>query len=187
MKSGATEVTALSSTCTHLGCRVSWNADEQALKCPCHGGCSIAPALSRPARHPNRSPGLRPRRRRTGAGRVVMGPLRSFADWLDSRTGFRAGRSPARRAAAGRHRLVVRHRQHPAAPARRSAITGVVLAMPTCRRRSTPTTASGSSPIAALGRVVRGLHFFGASFIVIAAVIHMLRVVLLALTRSRAK
>src|SRR4029453_15447547 len=29
-----------------------------------------------------------------------------------------------------------------------------------------------------LGRVVRGLHFFGASFIVIAAVIHMLRVVL---------
>ena len=29
-----------------------------------------------------------------------------------------------------------------------------------------------------LGRLVRGLHFFGASFIVIAAVIHMLRVVL---------
>ena len=29
-----------------------------------------------------------------------------------------------------------------------------------------------------LGRIVRGLHFFGASFIVIAAVIHMLRVVL---------
>jgi len=30
-----------------------------------------------------------------------------------------------------------------------------------------------------LGRVLRGLHFFGASFIVIAAVVHMLRVVLL--------
>ena len=29
------------------------------------------------------------------------------------------------------------------------------------------------------GRVLRGLHFFGASFIVIAAVVHMLRVVLL--------
>jgi Rieske Fe-S protein len=38
VKTGATDVTALSSTCTHLGCRVSWNADEQALKCPCHGG-----------------------------------------------------------------------------------------------------------------------------------------------------
>ena len=38
VKTGDTEVTALSSTCTHLGCRVSWNADEQALKCPCHGG-----------------------------------------------------------------------------------------------------------------------------------------------------
>ena len=31
----------------------------------------------------------------------------------------------------------------------------------------------------AFGRVLRGLHFFGASFLVIAAVVHMLRVVLL--------
>ena len=38
VKTGAASVTALSSTCTHLGCRVSWNADDQALKCPCHGG-----------------------------------------------------------------------------------------------------------------------------------------------------
>jgi quinol---cytochrome c reductase iron-sulfur subunit, bacillus type len=37
VKSGAT-ITALSSTCTHLGCRVSWNADSQTLRCPCHGG-----------------------------------------------------------------------------------------------------------------------------------------------------
>lgn len=37
VRSGA-QVTALSSTCTHLGCRVSWDADAQALKCPCHGG-----------------------------------------------------------------------------------------------------------------------------------------------------
>ena len=38
VKTGANDVAALSSTCTHLGCRVSWNADEQTLKCPCHGG-----------------------------------------------------------------------------------------------------------------------------------------------------
>ena len=37
VKSGD-DITALSSTCTHLGCRVSWNADDQTLKCPCHGG-----------------------------------------------------------------------------------------------------------------------------------------------------
>lgn len=37
VKSGA-DITALSSTCTHLGCRVSWNPDDQTLKCPCHGG-----------------------------------------------------------------------------------------------------------------------------------------------------
>ena len=38
VKSGDAQVTALSSTCTHLGCRVSWNPDDQTLKCPCHGG-----------------------------------------------------------------------------------------------------------------------------------------------------
>jgi Rieske Fe-S protein len=32
------KVTALSSTCTHLGCRVAWDADAAVLKCPCHGG-----------------------------------------------------------------------------------------------------------------------------------------------------
>ena len=37
IKSGS-EVTALSSTCTHLGCRVSWAADAKELRCPCHGG-----------------------------------------------------------------------------------------------------------------------------------------------------
>jgi Rieske Fe-S protein len=38
VKTSASDVTALSSTCTHLGCRVSWNADDQTLRCPCHGG-----------------------------------------------------------------------------------------------------------------------------------------------------
>jgi Rieske Fe-S protein len=32
------KVTALSSTCTHLGCRVAWDAKAALLKCPCHGG-----------------------------------------------------------------------------------------------------------------------------------------------------
>lgn len=31
-------ITALSSTCTHLGCRVTWDAADEVLKCPCHGG-----------------------------------------------------------------------------------------------------------------------------------------------------
>jgi Rieske Fe-S protein len=37
VKSGDS-VKALSSTCTHLGCRVSWNAESEQLLCPCHGG-----------------------------------------------------------------------------------------------------------------------------------------------------
>lgn len=38
VKSASSEVMALSSTCTHLGCRVSWVAESQELRCPCHGG-----------------------------------------------------------------------------------------------------------------------------------------------------
>jgi len=38
VKSGESNVTALSSTCTHLGCRVSWDPDSLTLRCPCHGG-----------------------------------------------------------------------------------------------------------------------------------------------------
>lgn len=38
LRTGDAEVIALDSTCTHLGCRVSWDAETQELKCPCHGG-----------------------------------------------------------------------------------------------------------------------------------------------------
>ena len=32
------EVRALDSTCTHLGCRTRFNADSGIIECPCHGG-----------------------------------------------------------------------------------------------------------------------------------------------------
>lgn len=35
---GTGEVRALSAVCTHLGCRVRWDADTKRLLCPCHGG-----------------------------------------------------------------------------------------------------------------------------------------------------
>ena len=38
VKTGESSVTALDPTCTHLGCRVSWDAETRELKCPCHGG-----------------------------------------------------------------------------------------------------------------------------------------------------
>ena len=38
IKRGESEVTAISSTCTHLGCRVSWHAEAREIRCPCHGG-----------------------------------------------------------------------------------------------------------------------------------------------------
>jgi Rieske Fe-S protein len=38
VRTGDAQVTALDSTCSHLGCRVSWDAEAQELVCPCHGG-----------------------------------------------------------------------------------------------------------------------------------------------------
>lgn len=38
VRTGDHEITALSSECTHLGCRVSWDPGDQTLRCPCHGG-----------------------------------------------------------------------------------------------------------------------------------------------------
>lgn len=32
------EFRALSAVCTHLGCIVHWNADQQQIQCPCHAG-----------------------------------------------------------------------------------------------------------------------------------------------------
>jgi Rieske Fe-S protein len=34
----ASGLAALSTTCSHLGCGVSWNAARRAFLCPCHGG-----------------------------------------------------------------------------------------------------------------------------------------------------
>ncbi len=110
-----------------------------------------------------------------------MRPLRSLFDWLDARTGFRAGRS---------HLL-----DEPLPPGVGwwfvtgsillflvgvQLVTGVVLTM---YYVPSPDHAYDSVRYIAerlpLGWVVRALHFFGASFIVVAAVIHMVRVVLL--------
>ena len=108
-----------------------------------------------------------------------MKRLQPFFDWLDARTGFRRGRS---------HLL-----DEPLPPGvgwwfvtgsillfllGLQLVTGVVLTM---YYVPSPEFAYDSvrfiSDRLTFGRLVRGLHYFGASFIVIAAVIHMLRVV----------
>jgi menaquinol-cytochrome c reductase iron-sulfur subunit len=38
VRTGESEVIALDSTCTHLGCRVSWDSETKLIRCPCHGG-----------------------------------------------------------------------------------------------------------------------------------------------------
>lgn len=38
VKTGESEVAAFDATCTHLGCLVTWDPQEQVFRCPCHGG-----------------------------------------------------------------------------------------------------------------------------------------------------
>ena len=106
--------------------------------------------------------------------------MKAFFDWLDARSGFRAGRS---------HLL-----DEPLPPGVGwwfvtgsvllfllvvQLVTGVVLTM---YYVPAPEFAYDSvrfiSDRLPFGRLLRGLHYFGASFIVVAAVIHMLRVVI---------
>lgn len=35
---GSVDVRAFSAICTHEGCVVGWNAEQQRIRCPCHGG-----------------------------------------------------------------------------------------------------------------------------------------------------
>ena len=107
--------------------------------------------------------------------------MRTFLDWLDDRTNYRAAR---------KHLL-----DEPLPPGTGwwfvtgsilvfllgvQLLTGVVLSM-----YYVPSSESAYDSVRfimtqlSFGRVVRGLHFFGASFIVVAAVVHMLRVVIL--------
>lgn len=38
MKTGDNQVRAMHSTCTHLGCRTSYDRETRQILCPCHGG-----------------------------------------------------------------------------------------------------------------------------------------------------
>ena len=107
-----------------------------------------------------------------------MALLRSIGDWFDARTGYRAG---------------IGHLLDEPVPGdvnwwftlgsvllfliAAQALTGIVLTM---YYVPTPLHAYDSVQYITnqltFGRVVRGLHFFGASFIVIFAVLHLLRV-----------
>src|SRR4029434_9215729 len=110
-----------------------------------------------------------------------MAVPKMLLDWLDSRTGWRTGREklleePIQAGVGwwfvtGSILLMLLTVQ---------MVTGVVLEM--CYVQ-TPDHAYDSIRFImerlTFGHVLRGLHFFGASFIVVAAVVHMLRVVAL--------
>ncbi len=110
-----------------------------------------------------------------------MALLNTLLDWLDSRTGWRTGRKnlleePIQAGVGwwfvtGSILLMLLTVQF---------VTGVVLAM---FYVPAPDHAYDSIRFImerlTFGPVLRGLHFFGASFIVVAAVVHMLRVVAL--------
>ena len=166
---------AMSSTCTHLGCRVSYDASSKLMRCPvprrrvhARRATSVAGPPPRPlAELPARS-----RIPRSSSNSDVLG------DWFNDRTGYRAG---LRRVldepvpgdvnwwfTLGSVLLFLLAMQF---------VTGVTLTM---YYVPTPAHAYDSvrfiSTQLTFGRMLRGLHFYGASFIVVFAVLHLLRV-----------
>ena len=88
----------MSATCTHLGCQVQWDGEGKKFKCPCHGGVYShdgSVVSGPPAATSRRRRGEDRSRRRFGAGAAVRRLLEriGLANWLDSRTGFRAATS----------------------------------------------------------------------------------------------
>ena len=126
VKTGESDVAAFNATCTHLGCLVAWDAEAAGVQVP----------LSRRRLRPQRrgegrssacaaceSRHARGRQSRAGAGLMAMGCVKGIAcatGWIPERASDPAQAS-ARRAAAERRRLVVRHRQHRDVPADRAA------------------------------------------------------------------
>jgi Rieske Fe-S protein len=58
VKSSSGDVRALSSTCTHLGCRVGYDPVKNVIKCPCHGGTFSAEGLVIAGPPPRPLPGV---------------------------------------------------------------------------------------------------------------------------------
>ena len=58
LRIGDREVVAFSQKCTHLGCVVYFESDQDRWHCPCHeGNFAHAPGPSSPGRHRDRSAG----------------------------------------------------------------------------------------------------------------------------------
>ena len=112
-------MTALDPTCTHLGCRVSWDSEAKELRCPCHGGTydHLGVVKGGPAARaaadgwPRRSTATKFSSKSDVAPEHVARLARlayGLAHWPQE---------PPRRTNPGRCWLVVRHRQHSAAAA----------------------------------------------------------------------
>ena len=171
---GDRTVRALSATCTHLGCQVRWDGRGKEIPMP----------VSR-----RRLRGRRQRRRRTAAAaaRHGRGADRSgrqhgagaaMKDWLNARTGYREAAH------------VMLDEPLPPGTGWFFTLGSVLLALLSVQLLTgafltlyyapTPDHAYDSVRfITALpaGRIVRGLHHYGASFIVVALALHMLRVI----------
>ena len=163
----------------HLGCQVHWDAKGKKFRCPCHGGVYdvtgkvLEGPPPRPARQP-RSAGRH--RRRLGAGAAVIAP----SDRLAATT------APASSAV----REILFDEPLPPGTGWFFTLGSVLLALLgvqmltgaflTLYYAPTPDHAYDSVRFISSttsGRLVRGLHHFGASFIVVAAALHMLRVI----------
>ena len=175
---GKKEVRAVSATCTHLGCQVRWEGKESKFRCPCQDGVYDATGQVLEGPPPRSLDSLEARIDNADNTVLVRAVIPRLFDWLHERTGIKTVREilfdePLTPGTGwfftlGSVLLALIGVQ---------VLTGAFL---TLYYAPTPDHAydsvlfiSSTTP----GRLFGGLHHFGASFTVVAAALHMLRVI----------
>ena len=183
---GEIEFIAFGLNCTHLGCPVNWRAEAELFLCPCHGGVYYADGTVAGGPPPRRLGQYDVRIANGARVEILTRPLtfthgmRRVFGWLDDRLGLTSAVKP----------LI----EHPVPPTGWDytigsatlvafivqVVTGVALAFSYV---PTPDHAYESlefiTNYAILGGVVRGIHFWGASAMVLLVAMHAAQVFLI--------
>jgi nitrite reductase/ring-hydroxylating ferredoxin subunit len=168
---------SMSNICTHLGCRVRWIEDQGRFFCPCHNGVFDAQGSVLPA-PPDRLTAMRSKWRGTSSTFEEFRMATRLATWLDDRIHWRGVWQAVFLRKVPKVNWLYTLGSATLFVALNQAVTGILL---TLYYVPTPDHAYDSVQFitqeVTAGWLIRGLHHWGASAMVVLCVLHMQRVI----------